>query len=65
MMLSFQIQAADNATVSSEPTKGQEGAQPTEYLGRDRVAFTGARRYSQRCQDDLHSYGVIWKSKSI
>ena len=37
----FQIQAADNATVSSEPTKGQEGAQPTEYLGRDRVAFTG------------------------
>ena len=37
----FQIQAADNATVSSEPTQGQEGAQPTEYLGRDRVAFTG------------------------
>ena len=28
----FQIQAADNATVSSEPTKGQEGAAPTEYL---------------------------------
>ena len=37
----FQIQAADNAVISSEPTKGQEGAQPTEYLGRDRVAFTG------------------------
>ena len=36
----FQIQAADNATVSSEPTKGQEGAAPTEYLGRDRVAYT-------------------------
>ena len=28
----WQIQAADNATVSSEPTKGQEGAAPTEYL---------------------------------
>jgi len=38
----FQIQAADNATVSSEPTKGQEGAAPTEYLGRDRVAYTFA-----------------------
>jgi len=37
----WQIQAADSHTVSSEPTKGQEGAQPTEYLGRDRVAFTG------------------------
>jgi hypothetical protein len=37
----WQIQAADSAVVSSEPTKGQEGAQPTEYLGRDRVAFTG------------------------
>ena len=36
----FQIQAADNATVSSEPTKGQEGAAPTEYLGRDRVAYS-------------------------
>ena len=37
----WQIQVADSATISSEPTKGQEGAQPTEYLGRDRVAFTG------------------------
>jgi hypothetical protein len=37
----WQIQAADSAVVSSEPTKGQEGAQPTEYLGRDRVAYTG------------------------
>ena len=37
----WQIQAADSHTVSSEPTKGQEGAQPTEYLGRDRVAYTG------------------------
>tara|TARA_R110002020_G_scaffold204644_4_gene408910 strand:+ start:458 stop:1579 length:1122 start_codon:yes stop_codon:yes gene_type:complete len=37
----WQIQAADSAVVSSEPTKGQEGAAPTEYLGRDRVAFTG------------------------
>jgi len=36
----WQIQAADNAVISSEPTKGQEGAQPTEYLGRDRVAYT-------------------------
>ena len=37
----WQIQVADSATISSEPTKAQEGAQPTEYLGRDRVAFTG------------------------
>ena len=37
----WQIQAADNAVVSSEPTKGQEGNTPTEYLGRDRVAYTG------------------------
>jgi hypothetical protein len=37
----WQIQAADSHTVSSEPTKGQEGAQPTEYLGRDRIAYTG------------------------
>ena len=37
----WQIQAADSHTVSSEPTKGQEGAQPTEYLGRDRVSYTG------------------------
>ncbi len=37
----WQIQAADSAVVSSEPTKAQEGAQPTEYLGRDRVAYTG------------------------
>ena len=26
----WQIQVADSATISSEPTKGQEGAQPTE-----------------------------------
>ena len=37
----WQIQAADSHTVTSEPTKGQEGAAPTEYLGRDRVAYTG------------------------
>ena len=37
----WQIQAADSHTVSSEPTKGQEGNTPTEYLGRDRVAYTG------------------------
>ena len=36
----WQIQAADSHTVSSEPTKAQEGAAPTEYLGRDRVAYT-------------------------
>jgi len=36
----WQIQAADSAVVSSEPTKGSEGGQPTEYLGRDRVAYT-------------------------
>jgi hypothetical protein len=37
----WQIQAADSHTVSSEPSKGQEGNTPTEYLGRDRVAYTG------------------------
>jgi len=36
----WQIQAADSHTVSSEPDKAQEGQQPTEYLGRDRVAYT-------------------------
>ena len=36
----WQVQVEDNATVSSEPTKGQEGAAPTEYLGRDRAAYT-------------------------
>jgi len=36
----WQVQIADNAKVSSEPTKGQEGAAPTEYLGRDRAAYT-------------------------
>ena len=37
----WQIQAADSHVVTSEPTKGQEGGAPTEYLGRDRVAYTG------------------------
>ena len=36
----WQVQVEDNATVSSEPAKGQEGAAPTEYLGRDRAAYT-------------------------
>ena len=36
----WQVQVEDNATISSEPTKGQEGSTPTEYLGRDRVAYT-------------------------
>ena len=36
----WQVQVEDNATVSSEPTKGQEGSTPTEYLGRDRAAYT-------------------------
>ena len=36
----WQVQVEDNATISSEPTKGQEGASPTEYLGRDRSAYT-------------------------
>ena len=36
----WQIQVEDNAIINSEPTKGQEGAAPTEYLGRDRAAFT-------------------------
>jgi hypothetical protein len=36
----WQVQVEDNATISSEPTKGQEGSTPTEYLGRDRAAYT-------------------------
>jgi hypothetical protein len=36
----WQVQVEDNAIISSEPTKGQEGSTPTEYLGRDRAAFT-------------------------
>jgi len=36
----WQVQVEDNATISSEPGKGQEGAAPTEYLGRDRAAYT-------------------------
>ena len=27
----WQVQIADNAKISSEPTKGQEGSTPTEY----------------------------------
>ena len=36
----WQVQVEDNAIITSEPTKGQEGSTPTEYLGRDRTAFT-------------------------
>ena len=36
----WQFQVEDNAVISSEPTKGQEGSTPTEYLGRDRAAYT-------------------------
>jgi hypothetical protein len=36
----WQIQVEDNAIVNSEPTKAQEGSTPTEYLGRDRAAYT-------------------------
>jgi len=36
----WQIQVEDNAIITSEPTKGQEGSTPTEYLGRDRAAYT-------------------------
>jgi hypothetical protein len=35
----WQFQVEDNAVISSEPTKGQEGSTPTEYLGRDRAAY--------------------------
>ena len=37
LYISGKSKLEDNATVSSEPTKGQEGAAPTEYLGRDRA----------------------------
>jgi len=42
----WQIQAADSHTVNDDgaytaPDIGQEGNTPTEYLGRDRVAYTG------------------------
>jgi len=36
----FQFQTADSATISSLPTEGTEGGQPTEYLGRNRGAYT-------------------------
>ena len=36
----WQVQVEDNAIINSEPDKGQEGSTPTEYLGRDRAAFT-------------------------
>ena len=36
----WQVQVEDNATISSEPDKGKEGFTPTEYLGRDRAAYT-------------------------
>ena len=36
----WQVQVEDSAIINSEPTKGQEGNSPTEYLGRDRSAFT-------------------------
>ena len=36
----WQVQVEDNATISSEPGKGKEGDAPTEYLGRDRAAYT-------------------------
>ena len=36
----WQVQVEDSAIINSEPTKGQEGNTPTEYLGRDRSAFT-------------------------
>ena len=36
----WQVQVEDNVVVSSEPTKAQEGASPTEYLGQDRAAYT-------------------------
>ena len=35
-----QFQTADNATVSGAATEGTEGGQPTEYLGRNRGAYT-------------------------
>jgi hypothetical protein len=35
----WQFQVEDNAVISAEPTKGQEGSTPTEYLGRDRAAY--------------------------
>ena len=36
----WQVQVEDNAKISTEPTKGQEGSTPTEFLGRDRAAYT-------------------------
>ena len=36
----FQFQTADNATIDSAPTEGTEGGAPTEYLGRNRGAYT-------------------------
>jgi len=36
----WQVQVEDNAKISTEPDKGQEGSAPTEFLGRDRAAYT-------------------------
>ena len=36
----WQVQVEDSEIINSQPTKGQEGNTPTEYLGRDRSAFT-------------------------
>ncbi|MBO71681.1 MAG: hypothetical protein CL508_05135 [Actinobacteria bacterium] len=36
----WQVQVDDSYTISSEPSKGQEGSTPTEYLGRKRAAYT-------------------------
>ena len=36
----WQFQTADTASITSAPTVGTEGGQPTEYLGRDRAAYT-------------------------
>lgn len=44
----FQFQTADEAAISSAPTVGTEGGQPTEYLGRDRVAYSQVTQIFQK-----------------
>ena len=44
----WQFQTADTASITSAPTVGTEGGQPTEYLGRDRVSYTAVTQIFQK-----------------
>jgi len=44
----WQFQTADTASVTSAPSVGTEGGQPTEWLGRDRVSYTAVTQIFQK-----------------